>query len=121
MKPSFLLPILSLAVFQMVQPLLALALPDPNGTTGGSAIGNYKFPESTDVDAILQTILQYFLGIVIVTAVFFIIKAGFTFVTAGGDAEKINTARNNIMYAAIGVVIALMAMGIVNLVIGAIK
>jgi hypothetical protein len=73
----------------MVQPLLALALPDPNGTTGGSAIGNYKFAESTDVDAILQTILQYFLGIVIVTAVFFIIKAGFTFVTAGGDAEKI--------------------------------
>ncbi len=115
----------------LIVPLLAYG--QTGGTTGGTTGGNlpsktgtdnpnlqYDFA-SGDLQTSISTILQYFLGAVIIAAVFFIIKAGWTFATAGGDQDKVASARKEIMYAAIGVVIALVAIGVVNLVIGALQ
>lgn len=121
MKFKNIIPYLLLAFsYVLTVPSRALAdLPSADGAAT-SKVGEYEFA-SGEVDTIIETVLKYFLGIVIIAAVFFIIKAGWTFVTAGGDQDKVAGARKEIMYAAIGVVIALVAMGIVNLVLGVVK
>lgn len=62
------------------------------------------------VQAIINTILMV-LGIV---AVLVIIIAGFRYVTSQGDEAGIKTAKNAILYAVIGLVIAMLAYVIVN-------
>jgi hypothetical protein len=52
----------------------------------------------------------------IAIAVIFIIIGGFTFLTSAGDAEKTQKGRNYIMYAAIGIVIGLLAKAVPSLV-----
>ena len=56
-----------------------------------------------------------------VIAVIFLLWAGFLFITAGGDPDKVNTARQNVMYAMVGVAVAVLARGIVSLVQGLMK
>lgn len=63
-------------------------------------------------------ILLYVLGIV---AVIMIIVGGFMYVTSGGDATGVTKAKNTIMYAVVGLVVAILSYAIVHFVIGAIK
>jgi len=48
-------------------------------------------------------------GIILGIAVIMIIYAAFTFLTAGGSEEKLTTARNTLIYALVGVIVALLA------------
>lgn len=66
--------------------------------------------------AVLDTIVNYVFGIFIVIAVLCFVLAGFTFVTAAGDPEKVSKARNYLLYGLIGVLVALLSRGLVNLV-----
>jgi hypothetical protein len=52
-----------------------------------------------------------------VVAVIIIIISGFTLVTAGGDSGKVKTARDTIIYAAVGLVVIAVARSIVILVV----
>jgi len=52
-----------------------------------------------------------------IIAVGFIIWAGIRYVMSGGDAEKVKKAKNTLLYAIIGLLIAALALIIVNLVI----
>lgn len=53
------------------------------------------------------------LGIVVgIAAVIMIIIAGFKYITSSGDPNGVNSAKNTILYAVIGLVIALSAQGI---------
>jgi|APCry1669189034_1035192.scaffolds.fasta_scaffold130043_1 hypothetical protein len=51
-------------------------------------------------------------------AVIVIIFAGFRFTTSGGDSGKVSSARNTIIYAAIGLLVIVLARVIVSFVIG---
>lgn len=62
--------------------------------------------------------LNYFLAFLGLLAVAFIIYAGVLMVTAAGNEEQIGKGKNIIMYAAIGIIIILLAWTIVNFVIG---
>ena len=64
------------------------------------------------VGPIVNTIL-FILG---VAAVIAIVIGGIRYTTSNGDASQIQSAKNTIMYAVIGLVVALMAGGIVNFV-----
>ncbi|RYC74939.1 pilin [Candidatus Nanosyncoccus alces] len=64
---------------------------------------------------ITNTIL-YIVGIV---AVIMLIIGGIRYVTSGGDAKKVTDAKNTVLYAIIGLVIAFLAFAIVNFVISA--
>lgn len=59
---------------------------------------------------------SWLLYIVIALAVVFIIYAGFLYLTSGGDENKIKSAKEYIIYAVVGVAIALVARGLVMLV-----
>ena len=52
-----------------------------------------------------------------IIAVGFIIWAGIRYVISGGDAEKVKKAKNTLLYAIIGLLIAALALVIVNLVL----
>jgi len=50
-----------------------------------------------------------FFVFVIVISVLFILLAAYNFITSAGDATKVSTARSQILYAAIGIFVALLA------------
>ena len=64
---------------------------------------------------ITNTIL-YIVGII---AVIMLIIGGIKYVVSGGDAKKVTDAKNTVLYAIIGLVIAFLAFAIVNFVIDA--
>jgi len=60
----------------------------------------------------IYTVTDWIFYIVFAVAIIFIIMGAFTIVTAGGSPEKVTAGRNYILYAVIGVIIALAAKGI---------
>lgn len=63
---------------------------------------------------IIDAIGDWVFGIFMLIAIIFILLALFDFVTGGGDPAKISSARQKLIYAAIGVGLALVAGGVDN-------
>lgn len=80
-----------------------------NGTTCTTA-----GPSLDDIVANVVNILSILVGI---AAVIMIIVGGFRYVTSGGDSGNMNTAKQTIMYAIIGLVIVVFAQFMVQYVI----
>ena len=82
-----------------------------------------KIPSVEDVtidlwsdNSILKKITNWFFGIVIMIAVIMIIAAGFNYVISAGNEAKVKTAMNLLIYALVGVAIALLAKGLIYLI-----
>lgn len=73
------------------------------------------FGDSGAFKQITNTIL-YIVGIV---AVIMLVIGGIKYVISGGDAKKVTDAKNTVLYAIIGLVVAFLAFAIVNFVISA--
>jgi uncharacterized YccA/Bax inhibitor family protein len=58
------------------------------------------------------TIFDWMFYALIVFAIIMVVLAAFNYVTAGDNAEKVSKATKMIIYAAIGIAVALLAMGI---------
>jgi hypothetical protein len=71
-------------------------------------------PTLSDQIEIVVNILLFLLGAV---AVVMIVIGGIRFATANGDQSAVTSARNTILYAVIGLVVAIMAYAIVNFVL----
>ncbi len=71
---------------------------------------------SYDVIRTLDSVSNYLFGFLLVIAAISIIIAAFFFVTAAGDPDKTKTARNFVLYAVIGVLVAFLAKGLVMLI-----
>ncbi|GEM_PF-2316062 len=61
--------------------------------------------------AILDTVVNWFFTIFIIIAIIFIILAAFQFITGGGDTAKISEARQKLIWATLGIIVALIAKG----------
>lgn len=92
---------------------LALTLPGnqiinaPNGIpTGGITVTSKVIGNAITIMIILAVIL----------AIIFFILGGISWITSGGDKSKITAARSRITFAIIGLIIALVAFFIVNIV-----
>ncbi len=68
----------------------------------------------TDLVANIISIFSYVIG---VAALIMIMVGGFKYITSQGDANSISSAKNTILYAVIGLVVALFAQLIVRFVI----
>jgi len=101
-----------LAVLSQVFASASVACP-----TGESCAGGTGLPMVTAGSGELQTILQIVFGIAAALAVLFIVIGGLRFVLSAGSSENVTKARETILYAVIGLVIALIAEGIVTFVI----
>ncbi len=63
---------------------------------------------------LFQTLLNFIFGIAGIAAVFFVLLAGFKFVTSGGDAKQVEGARKTLTYAIIGLIVVLLSYAIIN-------
>lgn len=68
---------------------------------------------------VFKKITNTILYIVGIMAVIMLIIGGVKYVISGGDAKKVTDAKNTVLYAIIGLVVAFLAFAIVNFVISA--
>jgi hypothetical protein len=73
-------------------------------------------PLPSRVVTLVDRAQSWFLNIIISISVIMILVGAFYFVTAGGDEDKVETAKKYILYAAVGLAIALLAKAIVEIV-----
>ena len=72
--------------------------------------------DEIDVMAVLNRITNWLFTILVAVAGIAIVIAGYYFVTAAGNPEQVTKARNFILYALIGVIVALLGRGMIALV-----
>ena len=70
-------------------------------------------------NGIFRTVVNVLLFIVGAISVIMLIWGGIRYTTSGGNANSVTAAKNTIMYAIIGLVVAIFAYAIVNWVVGA--
>jgi len=89
---------------------------------GPDNIPNRGLPYTENVAAGLTTnLLNWFFIIAAALCVAVIVWAGITYATAGGDEEKVERAKNRLIYAIIGVVLIIAAYAIVRVIYSAIS
>ncbi len=91
-----------------------LALPLAAGA--GAATAPSTVPANIDVMVVMDRIVDWLFSILLATAAIAIVVAAYYFVTAQGDPERVGKARNFVLYAMVGVLVAFMARGLVALV-----
>lgn len=67
---------------------------------------------------IFRTITNVMLFIIGAVSVIMLIIGGLRYVVSGGDSTAIQNAKNTILYAIVGIVVAILAFAVVNFVIG---
>lgn len=65
-------------------------------------------------DAIVPKTINLLLFIVGILAVFMIIYGGIRYVLSGGDSKKVTDAKNTVLYAIVGLVVAIVGYSFVN-------
>lgn len=73
--------------------------------------------KNTNPKGVIVNVIQIVLSFLALIAVIIILIGGFTWMTAGGDAEKVKTGQKYIINGAIGLLIILAAYGITNFLI----
>ena len=99
-------PIITLSVLALSNVVLAQQYgqqytgitPTGPGTVGG-------------IVGLIGQIVRWVYIIFFIIAVLMIILAAFSYLTAGGDEEKVKAAKNRIIYAAVAIMVALLAVG----------
>lgn len=116
------IPTLSL-VFALAVSVLLSATPSyaADLTLQGGANSAKGTDQATDLfgaSGIFTTITNTLLFILGAVSVIMIIIGGLRYVISGGDSSAVTAAKNTILYAIVGVIIAILAYAIINFVIG---
>ena len=85
------------------------------GNGGGLTAGNWT------IESVIGLALNVLTIIVGGLAVAFLVVGGIKYVTSGGDEKKVASAKNTILYAIIGLVVAIAARVIIGLVLRALN
>lgn len=94
----------------------------PDALTGGDpSVCNTGLPSTAATNTQLNQLLSVVFGILGVVAVIFLVIGGIQFMTSGGNSEQTNKAKNTILYALIGLAIAVSAELLVAFVLNKIK
>lgn len=94
-----------------------------NASPAGEISGGVKKVGGSDNDLggkikIVVNMMLYLLGAI---AVVMIVVGGIRYTTSNGDSSAITSAKNTILYAVVGLVVAIMAYALVNFVVDAFK
>ncbi len=107
---KFLLIVAGLAILTM--PLTVSAITVDPSLSGELDLG------TADLESTVINIIQWALGFLGLIAVILILYGGFIWMTAGGNEDKVATAKKIITAAVIGLIIILLAWAIVTFVVG---
>lgn len=92
--------------------MFTVAMVSPAGAYSGPQPPDWR-TGGTDFLTILENIFNVAFMVLMVVAAIFLVIAGFYFITAMGDAEKIKIARNFVLWALVGVVVAVLAKALI--------
>ena len=102
--------------FAMVAPVGALG-----NCTGkdciDAGVDKVKTGSTKTVPQTIKQITDVLLFILGAVAVIMLVIGGFKFTTSGGSPEQVKSAKNTIMYAIIGIVVAIVAWAVVDFVV----
>jgi len=114
------------AIFVPLAPAASAAC-DNNDIKNGSiksgvdcAQGNSSSQELFGDGSIFTTVVNVLLFLIGAISVIMLIVGGIRYTISGGDSGAVTAAKNTIMYAIIGLIIAFLAFALVNWVLGAI-
>lgn len=85
-----------------------------NGSASNSAVCAAK---SDNAESTMKKVINMLLFIIGIVAVISIIIGGIMYTVSSGDQGKIKTAKDTILYAVVGLVVAILAFAIVNFVV----
>jgi len=110
------LSIMTLTLIAGIAPALALGgAATDQACKGLSQVGSDGCGSGgKQVDNVLKTVVSIISYIAGAVAIIMVMISGFNFMTANGDAQKITTAKNSLIYAMIGIAVAASAQVIVN-------
>lgn len=122
-------PVLAAGVSGLVAPHVGAAAASDNGLGLRKGVGSAKGNDQvsclfgsekegcTDGTGIFQTIVNVILFIVGAVAVIMIVIGGVRYTVSNGDSNAVTGAKNTIMYAIVGLVVAIIAYALVNFVV----
>ena len=87
-------------------------------TIGGGAECSKGNDQKTDLVDNIRVITNTMLFAIGVVAVIMLVIGGFRYVFSGGNSTNTTAAKDTILYAVVGIVVALLAYAIVNFVLG---
>lgn len=112
---SLLLLLLGIASFPMFVSAQVQPGDNPPSVQGKTNVSG-DFETFSGVWRIVTRVLTWFYTIIFIVAVFLILWSAFKFITSKGDPGKTKEAKDMILYAAIGMAVALLSYAIVSLV-----
>lgn len=96
-------------------PALAVNVFDQCAANADSAVCKSKNDDASNMIKDVVNLLLYAVGVI---AVIMIVVGGIRYTTSNGDASGITSAKNTILYAIVGLVVAMLSFAIVNFVLG---
>jgi len=84
----------------------------------GCAQGNDQQADLFGTSGVFKTITNVLLFIIGAISVIMLIIGGIRYTVSGGDSGAVSSAKNTILYAIVGIVVALLAYAVVNFVLG---
>ena len=102
-------------VVTTLQSLVGVVAAQCQSATGLSC--NTNLPQTPADGTTISSVLTFVFATIAVLSVLMIVIAGLRFVTSSGNPQETAKARNTIIYAVLGLVIALAAQSLVDLVV----
>jgi len=121
LQSLLLVPVLALGVSlvaPVLEPSTVSAFEQGLQDGANSARGTDQQADLFGADGIFTTITNVLLFIIGAISVIMLIIGGIRYVVSGGDSGAVTSAKNTILYAVVGIVVAILAYAIVNFVIG---
>ncbi len=125
LSAAIIVPAFALAFGLFAQPAPAHAAFDAGLAEGAnSAQGKDQQGDASSLfgeggqGGIFRTITNVLLFLIGAISVIMLIVGGIRYVVSGGDSTAVQNAKNTILYAIVGVVVAILAFAVVNFVIG---
>jgi hypothetical protein len=117
-----LISIIALLGVAFVAPNVAYASTASDAIQGGvTAVGGQAAGNNVPLETRAKDITNVFLFILGAIAVIMIIIGGIRYVVSAGEGSAVKGAKNTILYAVVGLVVAILAYAIVNFVITSLK
>jgi hypothetical protein len=101
---------LSLFLFSFLIPSFVGAIRIPNPFCPSSN------PDCITFEELIEKLIDFIFWVAVVIAPLMIVIAGFYFLTAAGNPERVSTAKKIIFWSVVGFVIVLLAKGIISMI-----
>ncbi|MDP2696154.1 MAG: hypothetical protein Q8O87_02800 [bacterium] len=96
----------------LTTPVVGLAQQGGSGVTDVQPLPEPPFRDFGGFIGILNTVLDWMFTVILILSMIYILIAAYKYLTAAGDEEQVKSAHKTVVYAAIGIAVALMTQAV---------